>query len=98
MIKGTPWVAPYAPHPKGNQYDVQVHGKGWTCKRADGYIVKLVANKVQGSFPATVKGGPKGWYCTASRSKAGLAYTGQCSPSKAATFSLTAPGFTWTVG
>jgi hypothetical protein len=98
VITATPWVAPYVPHPKGNKYDVHVHGKGWTCKRADAYVIKLVANKVQGNFPSIVKGGPTGWYCTASRSKSGLAYTGQCSPTKAASFSLTAPGFSWTVG
>jgi hypothetical protein len=97
-ITATPWVAPYAPHPKGNQYDVSVRGKGWTCKRADVYVIKLVAHKVQGTFPSIVKGGPKGWYCTASKSKSGLAYTGQCSPTKAASFTLNAPGFSWTVG
>src|ERR1700730_9853906 len=46
VISGTPWVAPAAPYPHGSKYDVNVHGKGWTCQKADAYILKLVANKV----------------------------------------------------
>jgi len=96
VITAAPWVAPYPPYHRGNRYSVAVNGKGWTCQRADVYVRKLVANKVQGIFPAFVRGGPRGWICTASKSKGGLAYAGRCSPTAAARFNLDAPGFLWT--
>jgi hypothetical protein len=84
---------PYAPYTKGTAYDVKVNG--YPCAKADGYIKKLVTSKVCNGIPTTVKGGPKGWTCTASKSRTGLAYTGQCSkkfPSIGGTF------FAWSVG
>jgi len=93
-IKGTPWVAPYAPHPKGDLYDVSVSQKGWTCAKADAYILKLVANKVVGTLPTRAVGGPAGWYCTGSKSQSGRAYTGSCVPK----FGDFTGGFGWSVG
>jgi hypothetical protein len=92
LTAGT-WQLPYAPYTKGTVYDVKVNG--YACAKADGYIKKIVTNKVSSGIPTTVKGGPKGWTCTASKSKTGLAYTGQCSkkfPSIGGTF------FAWSVG
>jgi hypothetical protein len=60
-------------------------------------VRKLIASKVQGNGGGTVSGGPKGWVCTGSQSKSGLAFTGQCSPSAAASFLPGSPGFAWTV-
>ena len=93
-IKGTPWVAPYAPHPKGDMYDVSVSQKGWTCAKADAYILKLVANKVVGALPTRAVGGPAGWYCTGSKSESGRAYTGSCVQK----FGDFTGGFGWSVG
>jgi hypothetical protein len=92
-LTAAPWQLPYAPYTKGTVYDVKVND--YACTKADGYIKKLVTNKVGSGIPTTVKGGPKGWTCTASKSKTGLAYTGQCSkkfPSIGGTF------FAWSVG
>jgi hypothetical protein len=91
LLTATQWVLPYAPHTKGTQYTVSAHGIA--CKQAEAYVRKLVATKVVHS---TVKGGPSGWACTASASKTGLAYTGQCSP-KGQSFNINAPGFTWSI-
>ena len=87
------WQLPYSPYTKGTVYDVSVNG--YSCAKADGYIKKLVANKVSNGEPTTVKGGPKGWTCTASKSKTGLAYTGQCSKKA---LSINGTFFSWTVG
>jgi hypothetical protein len=93
IITASQWQLPYAPYTKGTQYDV--HVKGYSCAKADGYIKQLVTHKVSNGFPTRVKGGPSGWHCTGSRSKTGLAYTGQCSK-HANTFN--GPYFVWTVG
>ena len=74
-------------------HDVTVNG--YSCAKADGYIKKLVTHKVSNGFPTEVKGGAPGWTCTGSKSKTGLAYTGQCSkkfPSMGGTY------FGWSVG
>ena len=92
LTAGT-WQLPYAPYTKGTAYDVKVNG--YACTKADGYVKKLVIEKVGNGIPITVKGRPKGRTCTASKSKTGLAYTGQCSkkfPSIGGTF------FAWSVG
>jgi hypothetical protein len=92
-LTASTWQLPYAPYTQGTVYDVKVNG--YACSKADGYIKKLVTKKVGNGIPTTVKGGPKGWTCTASKSKTGLAYTGQCSkkyPSIGGTF------FAWSVG
>jgi hypothetical protein len=92
-LTASTWQLPYAPYTKGTAYDVKVNG--YPCAKADGYIKKLVTSKVGNGIPTTVKGGPKGWTCTASKSRTGLAYTGQCSkkfPSIGGTF------FAWSVG
>jgi hypothetical protein len=92
ILTGHQWVLPYAPYTKGTKYDV--HVIKYSCAQADSYIRVLVTHKVHGTFPALVDGGPKGWRCTASRSKTGLAYTGNCSK----TLGFTGPSFQWTVG
>jgi hypothetical protein len=92
-LSASGWQLPYSPYTKGTVYDVTVNG--YSCAKADGYITKLVATKVSGGFPTTVKGGPKGWKCTASKSKTGLAYTGQCSKKA---LSIGGTFFSWTVG
>jgi hypothetical protein len=87
------WQLPYAPYTKGTVYDVKVNG--YACAKADAYVKKLVTNKVSNGGPTTVKGGPRGWTCTASKSKTGLAYTGQCSKKFP---SIGGPFFAWSVG
>jgi hypothetical protein len=93
IITARQWQLPYAPYTKGTQYDV--HVKGYSCAKADGYIKTLVTHKVSNGFPTSVKGGPSGWQCTGSRSKTGLAYTGQCSKNAN---SFNGPYFAWTIG
>ena len=68
-LTASTWQLPYAPYTKGTAYDVKVNG--YTCAKADGYIKKLVTSKVGNGIPTTVTGGPKGWTCTASKSKTG---------------------------
>jgi hypothetical protein len=92
VLVASTWQLPYSPYTKGNQYDV--HVKGLSCVKADKYIKKLVTKKVSHGLTPSVKGGPPGWRCTGSRSKAGLAYTGQCSKSS----SLSGPFFAWSIG
>jgi len=76
-VTGVKWVAPYAPHPSGTTYTVQVKGK-MTCAKAVGYVKKLVARHVRTNQPFA--GGPSGWTCKAQASKSGLAYVGTCNP------------------
>jgi hypothetical protein len=91
-LAGSTWQLPYSPYTKGNEYDV--HVRNVSCVKADKYIKKLVTKKVGHGLTPSVKGGPPGWTCTGSRSKTGLAYTGQCSKSS----SFSGPFFGWSVG
>jgi hypothetical protein len=93
VLAASPWQLPYSPYTKGTQYDVAAHGI--SCVKADGYIKKLVMHKVGHGLTPTVRGGPPGWRCTGSKSKKGLAYTGQCSKSRS---TLSGPYFAWSVG
>ena len=89
LTAGT-WQLPYAPYTKGMVYDVKVNG--YACTKADGYIKKLVTNKVGNGIPTTVKSGPKGWTCTASKSKTGLAYRASARRSSPPSVGRSSPG------
>ena len=43
LTAGT-WQLPYAPYTKGTVYDVKVNG--YACTKAEGYVKKLVTEKV----------------------------------------------------
>ncbi len=62
----------------GTKYIVVV--SHYSCSSAASYVRKLVKQKVFKKYGiyASVKGGPKGWSCTANRSTTGLAYSGLC--------------------
>lgn len=89
---GPAWLDPISPSFHGKKYTVYVHK--YVCKRALSYVRKLVTHKVYEVYGnrVGVSGGPRGWKCTASVSKTGLAYSGQCSNQ---TDPVTGPYFSW---
>jgi len=94
LVAGVKWVLPYAPYTSGTKYDLHVGGTKITCKQAAGYVRKLVTLHIRKSGP--LSGGPKGFKCTASPGRNGLAYTGTCQPTSEGF--LPRDYFTWTVG
>ena len=76
-ISGPNWVDPTTKI-HGKKYIVVV--SHYSCSSAVSYARKLVKQKVLKKYGiyAIVKGGPKGWSCTANRSTTGLAYSGLC--------------------
>lgn len=78
----TKWVNPYPPHEVGHHYQVTVTGTAFTCKTADAYVVRFVAQKIKPlkSMPTEgkVAGGPAGYRCTSGIAHNGTAYQGNC--------------------
>jgi hypothetical protein len=76
------WVNPYPPHEVGKHYQVTVDGTAFTCKVADAYVVKFVAQKIKGSSQmptiGKVTGGPAGYKCTSGIANNHTAYQGNC--------------------
>ena len=91
----TAWQSPLTTKTvKGDKYVVTNGGTKYTCSQLKGFVKTLVTERPSKGIPPQIKGVPKGWYCTATADKEGLAFNGTCSPSKAA--SILGPGFTWT--
>ena len=90
------WANPYPPHEVGKHYQVVITGSAFTCKTADAYVVKFVAEKIKPlkSMPGdgAVTGGPAGYKCTSGISNIHTAYQGTCIPPHPA---LSSSLFTW---
>jgi len=66
----------------GKHYQVSITGTAFTCKVADAYAVKFVAEKIKPlkQMPGIgkVTGGPTGYKCTSGISNNKTAYQGNC--------------------
>jgi len=94
-FKATPWQDPFTTKPvRGNKYMITNGGTKYSCSQLEGYVKTLVTERPSKAAPYQVTGVPKGWYCTATADKEGLAFHGTCAPSRSA--AILGPGFSWT--